>query len=853
MQGVVTVQAWLVVIMACFATLVIAAPAKKAEDAISIVGTWSSGSQQVSTGRVGNEMFYNPYMKQFLAPRSGGISYSFTDDGFFEVAKFQYNSNCKAIFSDNLAEKPGCFTAQLIWQHGTYVSNQSTITMNPYKGDGAVQTLNPCQSKDKQVQMSVYADAHGMSRPVQRLILEVLRSRPPLRDVRAYLNLFGGRGQKFGSDFFSKDKVHSPPETFQSSRPSEPSLSELSSADNPSAEANAHTIPLNHDATIVADRVSGNEEVDSLAGSHTALVKLQGPFTDRQLLSIAEGLEYLKRLGLICVVVLDNDNWNPLTKFDSNARLIPPQHFDMKSWPALQDIDPHDPTAPYGRLELGQRYSIERDLWRIADLFTSSGLDACPFGHALMRVAPKSDVAPSEEHHTELTSERAPLVADDGLQSMFRAIEVGQTPILAPLVLYDDQSLNESNATGALRTLCIDADEIMVALAREMTQAHTRQCTFDPDRYFDVSPVRLMVINREGGIPSHARGGNPHLSINLKSEYDAIRSSFVWNDTHPTALSNLDMIRDCLAYMPLTSSGVMVTHRSPRSLIANLITNKAAHSPSLPHRLLARRQDVRHTPTVIRSGLPVRVLSEWKHVDQDKLHTLLEKSFKRNLNRDEYYRRLEQAMDFLIVIGDYDGVAIVTNEFAPDDPENATPIAYLNKFAVLPKLQGSGAVDFLWGALRDEVHGLGLLDALNNNGGRNGFGLGRDLVWKSRTNNPVNRWYFERSNGFIRLPASFGVAPDQLKHTLSAESAWTMFWCDAEQRLAELAGLRILTSSSSMEEIRDSVSAQRSDIWTSVTSGRPIKETILPIIAQEERGRLKRWERCLATIPSAWL
>ena len=97
-------------------------------------------------------------MKQFTAPTSGGSSYSFTEDGFFEVAKFQYNSNCKLIDPDDSAEHPNCFTAQLIWQHGTYVSNESSITMNPYKGDGAVQTLSPCQSKDKQVQMSVYAE-----------------------------------------------------------------------------------------------------------------------------------------------------------------------------------------------------------------------------------------------------------------------------------------------------------------------------------------------------------------------------------------------------------------------------------------------------------------------------------------------------------------------------------------------------------------------------------------------------------------------------------------------------------------------------------------------------------------------
>ena len=41
----------------------------------------------------------------------------------------------------------------------------------------------------------------------------------------------------------------------------------------------------------------------------TALVKLQGPFTDRQLESIAKGMVYLEKLGLTSVIVIELDDW----------------------------------------------------------------------------------------------------------------------------------------------------------------------------------------------------------------------------------------------------------------------------------------------------------------------------------------------------------------------------------------------------------------------------------------------------------------------------------------------------------------------------------------------------------------
>src|ERR1700722_7649258 len=39
----------------------------------------------------------------------------------------------------------------------------------------------------------------------------------------------------------------------------------------------------------------------------TALVKMQGPFTDRQLSSISRGMVYLEKLGLVSVVAAENE------------------------------------------------------------------------------------------------------------------------------------------------------------------------------------------------------------------------------------------------------------------------------------------------------------------------------------------------------------------------------------------------------------------------------------------------------------------------------------------------------------------------------------------------------------------
>lgn len=102
------------------------------QNVTALFGTWSSGSQNVTTGLE----FFNPINQKFILPATAGISYSFDDDGHFEQSKYQFTSN---------AVTNRCFKASLIWQHGNYTLNANgSITLFPFPADGYIQVLDPC-------------------------------------------------------------------------------------------------------------------------------------------------------------------------------------------------------------------------------------------------------------------------------------------------------------------------------------------------------------------------------------------------------------------------------------------------------------------------------------------------------------------------------------------------------------------------------------------------------------------------------------------------------------------------------------------------------------------------------------
>ncbi|CAI4035671.1 hypothetical protein SMKI_13G3220 [Saccharomyces mikatae IFO 1815] len=102
------------------------------DESNSLYGTWSSKSNQVFTG----PGFYDPVDELLIEPSLPGLSYSFTEDGWYEEATYQVSGNPR---------DPTCPKASLIYQHGTYnISENGTLTLNPIEVDGRQLFSDPC-------------------------------------------------------------------------------------------------------------------------------------------------------------------------------------------------------------------------------------------------------------------------------------------------------------------------------------------------------------------------------------------------------------------------------------------------------------------------------------------------------------------------------------------------------------------------------------------------------------------------------------------------------------------------------------------------------------------------------------
>jgi amino-acid N-acetyltransferase len=257
-------------------------------------------------------------------------------------------------------------------------------------------------------------------------------------------------------------------------------------------------------------------------------------------------------------------------------------------------------------------------------------------------------------------------------------------------------------------------------------------------------------------------------------------------------LKNLDIVQRALKLLPPTSSGLILTPTeaatkaipddarttpSKNPLLHNMLTDKPMVSSSLPtspaSRFLGSASP--NPPTFLKKGIPLtmipdpRVTGPWRppsasnpsleladdpRINFPKLEELINDSFRRKLHAKDYLDRIRGRVAGIIIAGDYEGGAICTWEtpstlsgvqipsHASDTSDSPYWVPYLDKFAVLTSSQGSGGVsDIVWAALT-----------------RTCFPEG--VVWRSRTSNPVNKWYQERSTGTWNLPG------DQ----------WTMFW-----------------------------------------------------------------------------
>ena len=359
----------------------------------------------------------------------------------------------------------------------------------------------------------------------------------------------------------------------------------------------------------------------------------------------------------------------------------------------------------------------------------------------------------------------------------------------------------------------------------------------------EISLDRIILLDPLGGIPALDKHDQSHIFINLEQEYDTIKSelsslswggseqdepgtgslrskntSFAFTSGKPISdfwkvqssfsdgansetsaipheipaqakvhLQNLELLRDTLAILPPSSSGLLTTpqkaansdrssrdsilapdvgtRRQRNPLIHNLLTDKPVFSSSLPPSRTQQPttpqddRDFINPATFFKRGMPVSIIPNpqthpWKapspsnpsislsdpRIDLPRLIHLIEDSFNRRLDVSHYLSRIENRIAGIIIAGEYEGGALLTWESPPHNPSIMVP--YLDKFAVLKRSQGAGGVaDIVFKAMV-----------------RTCFPEG--VCWRSRRDNPVNKWYFERAKGTWKIP----------------ESNWTMFW-----------------------------------------------------------------------------
>jgi amino-acid N-acetyltransferase len=512
---------------------------------------------------------------------------------------------------------------------------------------------------------------------------------------------------------------------------------------------------------------------------HLALVKIKTPqlLDDYTLTGVAKTLSQLNRLGMACCVVVDpgsDGDANTLRKIATEqvgriSTAVDAQPDSTSAYLAsvlsLPDKTPNIPTVSSRKQLLGP-------------LRDGQILIVAPIAYT--EDVPKAVIVPGNDAILALTKEFAGLALtpdpdEDPLAVAKKIDDLQKEVSLDRVVLLDPLGGVPAFRGPQTSHAFINMDQEFESIERELFQvrqpAGETQGTGLADSIVQSNPLSKLVDSEITSAPSK-QGLLP-----LK----------VGGSTIDGHLENLRLSQQTLAMLPSASSGIITsplevadsacspeatelsvgTRRQRNPLIHNLLTDKPLLSSSLPLSRRARGSINLPAPptTFVKRGMPVSLFPDphvqvWTaqnrpdlsledpSIDLPRLVHLIEDSFNRKLDVQDYLNRVNGRLAGLIIAGEYEGGAILTWELPPgvkdvgSEESTARMVPYLDKFAVLKRSQGAG----------------GVADIVFNAMVRTCFPNG--VCWRSRKDNPVNKWYFERSLGTWKL----------------SDTNWTMFW-----------------------------------------------------------------------------
>ncbi|PSN69397.1 N-acetylglutamate synthase [Corynespora cassiicola Philippines] len=541
---------------------------------------------------------------------------------------------------------------------------------------------------------------------------------------------------------------------------------------------------------------------------HLALVKLRQPqaLDDRTLGGIALTLSQMAKLGLNIAVVVDCDDhaapasqepssaWNELVR-EQSSRMV--QALEDFNEPGAFEVD-HALYYSYVDKDMPSTVQVRGDVE-----VKNNQLLFPPIEDGIIPVIPpyaydaelRKVRVQADDVLLALTREFAGITShnnEDRPEETLRERSI-EKPLLDRIIILDPlggiPSKNRADGAHVFINLEAEYQGVRNELLRETTPAlkddeSTKYSTLgagNPFSKFVEDEIAPLPSTETKQISAEATLNIRH-ARNLEVVHHALR--LLPSSSSALIITPAEAAISSQATLLLPSTGVR-TRRSKNPLIHNLLTDKPMISSSLPDPLVSRsaRSDdtsvhVRPNPaTFLKKGIPVtmipdpRISGPWQppssphypsielendpRINFPRLVELIEDSFRRKLDARHYLERIRGRVAGVIIAGDYEGGAICTwetpgpastsqnvNESGKEN--NKIWIPYLDKFAVKTASQGSGGVaDIVWGALTRSC-------------------FPRGVVWRSRTSNPVNKWYFERAVGMWNLPGGY----------------WTMFWTE---------------------------------------------------------------------------